>query len=356
MWWGDLLKNNKMNFAIVGFGGMGTQHSVQLESVEEAVIKGTFDLNEDRQKASQDKGFIAYESYDALLGDDDIDIVLIATPNNTHREIAIRALEAGKNVICEKPVTLNSDELTDILKVAEKTGKLFVVHQNRRWDEDYLTIKKICDEKLIGDVFHIESRIHGSRGIPGDWRRLKASGGGMMLDWGVHLLDRLLLLVEGKVKSVYCRLSYNSGKEVDDGFILQLEYENRKTVLVDVGTCNYISLPKWYVCGDKGTAVIEDWEMNGKLIVLVDESSADVNPVVAGAGFTKTMALRLDGSAEERPLPRVKADEKDYYRNVIAAVRGEAEQIVKNEQVMRVMQLVDAAFRSHEQSQVVAFE
>lgn len=350
------MKNNKMNFAIVGFGGMGTQHSVQLESVEEAIVKGTFDLKEDRQKASQDKGFIAYESYAALLGDADIDIVLIATPNNTHREIAIKALEAGKNVICEKPVTLSSDELADILKVSKKTGNLFVVHQNRRWDEDFLTIKKIYDEKLIGDVFHIESRIHGSRGIPGDWRRLKESGGGMMLDWGVHLLDRLLLLIEGKIKSVYCRLSYSSGKDVDDGFILQLEYENKKTVLVDVGTCNYISLPKWYICGNKGTAVIEDWEMNGKMTVLLDENSADVNPVVAGAGFTKTMALRLDGSAADRPLPRVKADEKDFYRNVIAAVRGEAKQIVKNDQVMRVMKLVDAAFKSHETNNVVSFE
>ncbi len=350
------MKNNKYNIAIVGFGGMGTQHSIQLSLVEEAVVKGTFDLKEDRQKASQDSGFIAYENYETLLGDGDIDIVLIATPNNTHKELAIKALKAGKNVICEKPVTLNSAELCEILEVSQKTGKLFVVHQNRRWDEDFLTIKKIYDEKLIGEVFHIESRIHGSRGIPGDWRRLKESGGGMMLDWGVHLLDRLLLLVEGKIKTVYCRLSFQSGKDVDDGFILQLEFENGKTVLVDVGTCNYISLPKWYVCGDKGTAVIEDWEMNGRMTVLVDESSADVNPVIAGAGFTKTMALRMDGSVEERPLPRVKADEKDFYRNVFAAVRGETEQIVKNDQVMRVMKLVDAAFKSHETNSVVSFE
>lgn len=335
---------------------MGTQHSVQLKSVKEARVKGTFDIKEERQKAAREAGFIAYQSYNEMLQDDEIDIVLIATPNNTHKEISIKALLAGKNVICEKPVTLDSGELSEILEVSKKTGKLFVVHQNRRWDEDFLTVKKIYDEQLIGEVFHIESRIHGSRGIPGDWRRLKENGGGMMLDWGVHLLDRLLLLVEGKIKTVYCRLTNVSGKDVDDGFILQLEFENNKTVLVDVGTCNYIGLPKWYVCGKKGTAVIEDWEMNGKITVLVDESNADVNPIVAGAGFTKTMALRLDGTAEDRPLPRVKADEKDFYRNVIASVNGAAEPIVRNEQVMRVMKLVDTAFKSHEANQVMLFE
>ena len=350
------MNNNKTTFAIVGFGGMGTQHSVQLKAVSEAVVKGIYDIKEDRQRAARDSGYIAYDSYNALLADGEIDIVLIATPNNTHKDLQSKRCGQAKNVICEKPVTLDSAELAEILEAQKKSGKVFVVHQNRRWDEDFLTVKKIYDEKLVGEVFRIESRIHGSRGIPGDWRRLKESGGGMMLDWGVHLLDRLLMLVEGKITSVFCRLSFQSGKDVDDGFILQLEYDNKKTVLVDVGTCNYINLPKWYVCGDKGTAVIEDWEMNGKMTVLVDENSMDVNPVVAGAGFTKTMALRLDGSAEERALPRVKADEKDYYRNVIAAVRGEAEQIVKNEQVMRVMKLVDAAFRSHETNQVVAFE
>ena len=87
------------------------------------------------------------------------------------------------------------------------------VHQNRRWDEDYLTIKRIYDEGRLGRVFKIESRVHGSRGIPSDWRNQKAYGGGMVLDWGIHLLDQLLMMVKEPVVSVYADLDNVTNQE-----------------------------------------------------------------------------------------------------------------------------------------------
>ena len=85
--------------------------------------------------------FSVYETEEAMLADSDIDVVLIATPNDCHKPIAIRAMHAGKNVISEKPVTLSSADLLEMEKVAKETGKLFTVHQNRRWDDDFLIIK-----------------------------------------------------------------------------------------------------------------------------------------------------------------------------------------------------------------------
>ena len=76
-----------------------------------------------------------------------------------------------------------------------------MVHQNRRWDEDFLTIKQMYNEKTIGDLFRIESRVHGANGIPGDWRHLEAHGGGS-LDWGVHLLDQVLFMVDSRITSL----------------------------------------------------------------------------------------------------------------------------------------------------------
>jgi predicted dehydrogenase len=349
------MSNNGAVFAIVGYGGMGTHHGSQLAKVEGARLKGVFDIKEERRGAAA-AGLRAYASLAEVLADPEIDVVLVATPNDSHREITVAALDAGKHVICEKPATLGAAEFAKMTAAAKRAGKVLAVHQNRRWDSDFLTVKKIVDSGLIGEVHHVESRIHGSRGIPGDWRRKAANGGGMMLDWGVHLLDRLLILFPEQIERVYCRLSYAAGHEVDDGFILQLDFRGGRSVLADVGTCNYISLPKWYVVGRKGSAVIEDWEMNGRVVQLTDLSSADVNPIVAGAGYTKTMAARKDESVAVLPLPVVTADEKDFYRNFIAATRGEAEQIVKNEEVMRVMKLVDAAFASHREGRAVSFE
>ena len=127
-------------------------------------------------------------------------------------------MEAGKNVICEKPVALNSRQLQDMIDASKKNGVLFTVHQNRRWDEDFLTMKKIYDEGTLGPVFNIETRVHGSRGIPGDWRNAKVHGGGMVLDWGVHMLDQIMMMVEKPLRSVYAILSHVTNDDVDDGF------------------------------------------------------------------------------------------------------------------------------------------
>lgn len=344
------------SLAIIGFGGMGSQHGELLKKVDRIKVEGIYDIDNKRKDYATENNFKSYESFEDVLNDKNVNIVLIATPNHVHKEIAIRAMEAGKNVICEKPVTLNSKELEEILEVSKKTGKLFVVHQNRRWDEDFLTMKKIYDEKLLGETFRIETRVQGSRGIPGDWRKEKQFGGGMMLDWGVHLIDRLLVMVNEKIKKVYCSMSYILGADCDDGFTLNLTFESGKTAVVEVGTSNFIALPKWYMAGTEGAAIIEDWEMNGRLEVMPKKDEADAKPIVAGAGLTKTMAPRLEGEVLVKELPFVKSTILDFYNNVIDVLEDKATPAIKNSEVMRVMKLIEAAFESHENGTVVYFE
>lgn len=351
------MEKNSYNVAIVGFGGMGNEHEHVIGTFDRLNVVGTYDIREERQMFAREKNLHAYDSFDAVLNDDNIDIVLIATPNDVHKEIAIAALQAGKHVICEKPVTMNSVELQDILEIADKCERIFVVHQNRRWDEDYLSIKQLFDEKTVGDIFHVESRVHGSRGIPGDWRKEKEFGGGMLLDWGVHLVDRILLMFDENVKKVYCKLTHVNNTEVDDGFRISLEFESGKTALLEVGTYNYINLPLWYACGTKGTAVIHDWGMNGEVVKLVTHEKNDATPIKAGAGLTKTMAPRNnDETVEKQPLPRINSDIRDFYQNVVETIEGKTEIIVKNDEVMRVMKLLEACIESHELNQVVDFE
>jgi scyllo-inositol 2-dehydrogenase (NADP+) len=350
------MTRNKHGIAIVGFGGMGSQHGKKISEVDRAELVGTFDIAEERQLVAKERGLHTYNSFEELLSDDKVEIVLIATPNDSHRDLAIQAFKAGKDVICEKPVTLNSEELQDILNHAKEYNRVFAVHQNRRWDEDYLVMKKLYDEKTIGDVFNVESRVHGSRGIPGDWRHQVEYGGGMMLDWGVHLIDRITLMIPEKIKSIYCKLSYVLGNEVDDGFTLHLTFESGKTALIEVGTTNYISLPLWYMKGTSGTAMIKDWSMEGKYTRVSQADDHDATPIEAGAGLTKTMAPRINDTVEEFPIPRIDTDIRDFYHNVMDVMEGKAEQIVKNDEVMRVMKIMEAAFLSSELNKVVDFE
>lgn len=342
---------------IVGFGGMGNWHRETIDTIDGLKVAGVYDISPERRAYAAEVGVHSYGSLEELLSDNKIDIVLVSTPNDLHKPIAIQAMRAGKNVVSEKPVTLSSADLQEMIKVSEETGKLFTVHQNRRWDEDFLTVKKIFDEGQLGELYRIESRVHGSRGIPGDWRQEKEHGGGMVLDWGVHLLDQILLMLGStKCKTVYASLTNITNQMVDDGFTVHLGFENGIEVLVEVGTSNFISLPRWYVIGQNGTAIIEDWSLKGRIVRAVGKNEEDVVPVRTAAGLTKTMAPRRDDTISTEVLSIVKSDIRDFYRNVMKTVAGEEEQIVKLPEVMRVMKLMEAIFESAEKKEVVHFE
>ena len=369
------------NIAIIGCGGMGGGHARAIASgigntamllVSDDKIRslgkldtdlhsilnlaGIYDISPARVEWAKERGYNIYNSYEEVLNDPDVDIVLIATPNHLHKELSISAMLAGKHVLCEKPVTMNSKELEEIIQVSKETGMVFYPRQNRRWDKDYLIIKKIYDENLLGEVFNIDSRVYGSRGIPSDWRRKDEFGGGMMLDWGVHLLDRLLDMIPEKVTEVFCKMTHVTYNEVDDGFKMQITFESGKTAAIEVFTHNFINLPLWYMAGKKGTVVIDDWSCNGSVVChnLADEP--DAQPIMAGSGLTKTMAPRAAASVETLPVPEIDFDNNSLYKNLVEAIEGKAKQIVTAEQALRVMKLMEAAVKSDKTSEVVKFE
>ncbi|WOO35538.1 Gfo/Idh/MocA family oxidoreductase [Anaerocolumna sp. AGMB13020] len=346
-----------MKIAIVGLGGMGDWHRELIESIDGLTLAGIYDIKEERQEYAKEKNIRVYGSFDELLADEEVELCLIATPNDLHKPLAIAAMKAGKHVVSEKPVTLSSEDLKEMIAASEETGKLFTVHQNRRWDEDFLTMKKIYDDNLLGEVFRIESRVHGSRGIPGDWRQLKEQGGGMVLDWGVHLLDQILLMLKGvKLNKVYATITHVTNQLVDDGFTTSLLFENGVEVIIEVGTSNFVNLPRWYMLGANGTAIIEDWSLKGEIVSAKGQNEKDVVPVKTAAGLTKTMAPRRDDTIAKTELPVVKSDIRDFYRNVIKTIRGEEEINVKLPEVARVMRLMEAIFEAAEKQQVVDFE
>lgn len=351
---------------IVGYGTMGIVHTRQLSALDGMTVKGSFDIDPRAVAEIQAAGLYAYPSLEEALADPEIDLVVITTPNEAHRPIALAALAAGKNVLTEKPAMLDSGEFEEVVAAAKAAGKVFTVHQNRRWDEDYLVMKKLYDDQTMGPVTYIESRVDGSRGIPGDWRQDPNRGGGMVLDWGVHLVDRLLLLVPSPVTRVFARYSYAKGLPVEDGFRIQLSYANGVEALAVCTTNNFIGLPKFHMEAVHGTAQIEDWNMNGKVVRLHDtENDADAAPIVAGQGMTKTMAPRLvDYAAREKvqdnieilELPRIETSMDAFYANLIASIEGREEPLVDTESVLRCLRVLEAAKLSAATGEAVAFE
>ena len=145
----------KKGCAVIGYGGMGGWHTRHLLDSDVAYLTGIYDIKPERCELARENGIYAYPSYEAVLADPKVDFVTIAVPNELHAPLAIQALRAGKYVISEKPVTLSVAELDSVLKVADECGRLFTVHQNRRWDVDYLMMKQVYASGVLGDVFGV---------------------------------------------------------------------------------------------------------------------------------------------------------------------------------------------------------
>ena len=346
--------------ASIGFGGMATHHFNQSKCLDMIELKGIYDIDPKRQEAARNYGLYIYSSAEEIYSDPEVDIVLVAVPNDLHKAYCIEALRHGKNVLCEKPVTMNSKDLEDIMAVAKETGMVFTVDQNRRVNKDFVLMKRSVEAGLLGDVYVIESRVEGSRGVPAGWRTTKAQGGGMMLDWGVHLIDQIMYMYpDAKVTNVFCKM-YEIHYDVDDNFRMTMMLSNGITAHIEVSTNNFIKHPRWYVLGTDGTLQIDDWDSEGRIVRCKSrEDTWGAEIAKNKVGPSKTMAPRSPESVEEIPI-HAPTDVEDNlnptYYQLVDAIEGKAELTIKPEQALRVMRVMEAAFRSSETGEAIKTE
>lgn len=338
----------KKNVVVIGYGGQGGWHADHCLKSDVVSLAGIYDIKQERIELAKSKGIHTYDSAQQAFDDKNVDIIVVATPNDVHKELVIRALEAGKSVVCEKPVEMSVAAFDEMVDASKRSGSLFTVHQNRRWDVDFLGIKKIIDSGDIGAPLNIESRVHGSRGIPSDWRCHKQYGGGMILDWGVHLIDQMLQLNTTGVKNVYCTTTNYTNDEVDDGFKLEMYFNDGMRGYVEVGTYNFIPLPRFYMQCKKGTAIITDWTKNAQVAKLKAWNEKEVLPVQTAAGITKTMAPRDEITLDTYEVERPVSDVHDFYRNLVKAIDGIEPQKIKLPEVRAVLKVMEACFKSSE--------
>jgi predicted dehydrogenase len=268
-------------------------------------------------------------------------------------------MQSGKNVISEKPACLNCEELDEVIRVAEQTGKLYTVHQNRRFDTDYAIMKKVIKEKKIGKPFYLNSRLYGNRGFANaSWKSLYETGGGLLYDWGIHLIDQVMCLLEDdEPETVFAQLQKVRMDKVDDVCRVDITFKSGMTVQVIANLWCYVNETRWHLEGSDGTAVIDKWfGEQGKIICAKNQNiSWQEGCVYTPNGMSTTMWPRATHDLEQLPLPSLEQKPRweEYYENIIAVMDGKAEPIVTHRQIRRAMRVLMAAFESSKTQQVI---
>ncbi|MDX1654566.1 MAG: oxidoreductase [Candidatus Competibacteraceae bacterium] len=244
-----------LSVGLIGYGYSGqTFHAPVLSTIPDLRLAAI--VTSQPNKAATDwPEATLYNKVEDLLSDEAIDLVVVASPNTLHFDHARRALEAGKHVVLEKPVTLDSRMAGDLTRLARAQGLIYCPFHNRRWDGDFLTVRRILAEALLGEVHSFESRIDRYRPQVRDrWRERDLPGSGLLYDLGPHLVDQVLVLFGPPVTlwAQIRRLRY--GSPVDDDFLLVLGYPGRRVVL---GASMVIRAPgpRFTIHGDRGSFV-----------------------------------------------------------------------------------------------------
>lgn len=350
-----------IRFGIVGHGFMGHEHEKMLTQLEGVKVIGICDIREDRLE-DVSEGIIRYSNIDDMLANQDIDVVLVAANNNQHKDIVCKAAKAGKDILCEKPVAMSVTELDEMIRVVNECGVKFTVHHQRRYDPDFRVTKKVYDQKSLGDIYTIKSSLYGFNGNMHDWHVFIEEGGGMLYDWGVHLLDQILWMVDGKIKMVYADMRNIVNFEVDDYFKILLKFDNGITAEIELGTY-FLSDKKtwferhWIMSGNKGTMYIDGFNPKGKVVRTTKIlTNVPGKTTITAAGPTRSFGNPSPGVIVTEELPEVNTEHVDYFHNYIKAYNGEEEFLVKIPETRRVLSLMESVRQSAKTGRSVDFE
>ena len=234
---------------VIGTGQIGHVHIQGCNSSPNAEVIAAADVSKKRlDEAAKQHGIARkYTDYHDLLADDEVEAVTVALPNYLHAPVCIDALTAGKHVCCEKPFAMNAKEAAAVVKLAQKQRKTFMLGMNFRFNPDVQVMKSYVDRGELGDIYHARVHWHRRAGIPriGSWfTQKKFSGGGGMLDVGVHLLDATLHLMGNfKPTAVSGQVYTNFGNRgIGDGTWGMSELNKKAKFDVDDHATGYIKL------------------------------------------------------------------------------------------------------------------
>jgi predicted dehydrogenase len=241
---------------------VGQPHGLGIEATPGLILRAACDLDKERlRQAQQDFPEVkTYDSAEGLAKDPEVDVVIVATPPNTHADLSLKMMAAGKHIVCEKPLALNGKETAAMVEMAEKQRVHLSCHQNRRWDVDYLAIKQALADGLIGDLFYLETFVGGFNHPCGYWHSHDPISGGTTYDWGAHYLDWVVSLMPGPVSTVISTRHNRVWHDVTnaDQERIQMRFAGGLEAEFIHSDIAAVRKPKWYLLGTKG-AIVGHW-------------------------------------------------------------------------------------------------
>lgn len=279
-----------------------------------------------REEAVRLYGVRPYATIEQVLSDDDVHAVVVATPTQTHAPLALRCLEAGKHVVVEKPMCLTTREADELIEASRRKRRLLTVRHNRRWDADYLAVKDVIAQGLLGTVLVLDAAFNALI-RPSGWRARADMGGGELVDWGCHLVDQVLQLMPAAPRSVFAHIdSRGWDVEVETYARLWLKFADGAIAEIEASNISWLPRPRWHVLGETGSLVYSQGR------------------------------FRLRTNLEDREFAPPASQDMAFYAGVAEALKDGKEPPVKPEEVRRTIAVLEAAFVSATSGQPVPLD
>ena len=344
-----------LRVGLIGFGLAG-------QSFHAPIIQGTAELELACIVARS--GDLAQRRYpevrvvrtvEELLADEQIRLCVIATPNTSHFDLARQCLLAGRDVIVDKPFTPTLREAERLVALAAKSKRLLTVYQDRRWDGDFQTIKKIMAAGTLGEISEYESRYDRFRPqLKGSWRERAEPGAGILFDLGPHLIDQALLLF-GVPQAITAHLLHQRGGFVDDGFEVALEYPKFRAML-RACMLAYAPTHHFLIHGRNGSFIKHGMDPQEDFLRSPNPpSGTDWGPQWGVDPEQNWGSLTLVNGGTQKIKTEI-GDYRNYYINVRDAIAGKAELDVSPQQALNTIRALELAQKSHRGRRTVSWD
>ena len=342
-----------VNTAIIGYGKSAKQFHVPLiKSIPGFKVISV--LQRSQSDALEDFNDInIVRNLKDLLKDDSIDLVIITTPNHLHYEQAFDCLNADKHVVVEKPFTITSDQSEKLIRLSREKNRVLTVFQNRRWDGDYLTLRKIIEEGRLGNILEFESNYDRFRRLKKEevWKETAIDGSGILYDLSPHLIDQALQLF-GMPEEVFADIGYQRRGKADDWFRIDLFYPILKVTL-KAGMLVSDPTPRFILRGDQGAYVKYGMD------VQEEQLAAGMSPNREGWGIEPEsnhgiLYSNVDGKKQEESIETLKGNYAEFYVNLKNAILSKQDPPVDPESAKNIIKIIELAIESNQQRRVLS--
>lgn len=343
-----------IRIGLIGFGLAGRVfHAPLISSVEGCELAAVLERTSD-EAAKRYPGIRTYRTLDAMLADESLNLIVVASPSGSHFEIAQRVIAAGKHVVVDKPVATRSSEIAELAELAHERGVLLIPFHNRRWDGDSLTVRKLVDEGVVGRIVHLEARME--RWAPGAtrraWKNNPSEGGGVLLDLGTHLVD-LALALFGLPLGVSAEVERErDGEGADDSFVIRLRYEHLRVTLGS-NLLSFPAGPRFVLRGTRGNyrkmGLDPQEAALGKIARIEPGPWGHEPPADWG-----TLNVDVEGGIVSRPVETLPGDYRRYYEGVCEAIEGRAAPPVTPADAWRAARVLEWAEQSARERREIA--